>query len=469
MRLPKLLRPAGPRRLVGVVLLALNPACQPGEAPHDSDTDVVAPSLPVVTCGTAGWSRLPGPLGVLVDDAPRPDLSFGAPILDLLLAESGLSTLAPTPQGVTVRQIRYTTQDRGLAVEATGLVAIPEGAGEREPWPVVLMLHSFAGLQGACAPSAGRLEEAIEPVLVASRGFVVIAPDFIGLDGSVAPPLPHAPLVAEQVAVGAWDALRAGRALLARPEMTPPPGLRDDVVVWGYSQGGQGALVTERFGAYLAPDVRVAAVIAGVPPLDSVSAIQHAVDGWSDSTALSAIILAGMYRWYQPEQPLSTVLANGAPTFLADTVAAALSQPAETCGEGFDPDVGSVEELYAASFVSAATAGDWEAVPPYGCFLAEASLPSMSVPPIRWTPTLLVFGTADTVVDTSSQVAGVGALCDAGAPFRTLTCEGGDHAFAALWSIPEQVQFVRDRLDGVALEGLCAPPLAPVHCAAETP
>jgi hypothetical protein len=175
-------------------------------------------------------------------------------------------------------------------------------------------------------------------------------------------------------------------------------------------------------------------------------------------------VVVGMDRWYRPDAPLSTVISDAAPAHLATEVEAALDAPSDTCGGGLEVDADDVDDLFAPGFVAAARSGDWGAVDPFGCFLAEASLPWMSIPALRWTPTMLVFGTDDTVVDLEAQQPGVAALCDAGARLTTLVCDGGDHAYAGLWSIPEQEAFVRDRLAGVPFDG-CAPAGTPVRCA----
>ncbi len=119
----------------------------------------------------------------------------------------------------------------------------PEAGAPDEPWPAALALHGFAGASDPCAPSESSLIGPMQIALLAANGFVTIAPDFIGMNGrGGASTAPHAPLLGEQVAIGAWDAMRAGRSLLAgelglRLQGEP----RDDLVIWGASQGGHAA------------------------------------------------------------------------------------------------------------------------------------------------------------------------------------------------------------------------------------
>ena len=106
------------------------------------------PPLPVAHCGMGEY-------------APRPIAHVGAPIaherldawdleasaLDVLITLAGFKQLTPVPYGVKLYRFRYTTQDRGELVEATGMIAIPAhlDAEPAEPWPVALLLHGFAG------------------------------------------------------------------------------------------------------------------------------------------------------------------------------------------------------------------------------------------------------------------------------------------------------------------------------------
>ncbi len=77
-------------------------------------------------------------------------------------------------------RIRYTTQDRGRAVEATMLLSFPLGAGEV---PTFAWLHGTTGFTDACAPSAMGIEGGAFNLLFASLGYVVVAPDYLGMNG----------------------------------------------------------------------------------------------------------------------------------------------------------------------------------------------------------------------------------------------------------------------------------------------
>ena len=200
-----------------IALALLLGACDKGEQ-DSADPVVQGPPLPVDLCSSTGYTLLrAADLGQPVDwdENDRFDLESSA--LDGLLTLAGFESLTPVSYGLRLYKYRYTTQDRGVQVEATGMIAFPAHleAAPSEPWPVALMLHGFAGANDACAPSADSLIGPVQPALLAANGFVVIAPDYIGMNGMGAGSTAHhAPQVGEQVAIGSWDALRAGLALV---------------------------------------------------------------------------------------------------------------------------------------------------------------------------------------------------------------------------------------------------------------
>ena len=150
---------------------------------------------------------------------------------------------------VRVFRIRYTTQDRGKATEATGFVALPKVPEELSELRVDLLiyLHGTAGFSDGCAPSASILDP-IAGAALASFGHVVVAPDYLGMNGNGPPSTQlHPYVIAEPTAIASLDAARAARELLVAVDQ---PGLlaRPDVLVLGGSQGGHAALAVAGHG-----------------------------------------------------------------------------------------------------------------------------------------------------------------------------------------------------------------------------
>jgi len=381
--------------------------------------------------------------------------------LDTLLTLAGFEALTPVPHGVALFRYRYTTQDRGEATEATGMIALPAHLATTpdEPWPVALLLHGYAGAWDACAPSADDLIGPAQPALLASQGFAVIAPDYIGMNGTGFPSTaPHAPLVGEQVAIGSWDAMRAGMQLLRGDLAGEIDGtLREDMVIWGASQGGHAAFFVEAAGPYYSPEFDVAGVVAASPAHDQISVVSDGLSQYSDSSGLAALALVGMWRWYGIPDDLSGLLTNEEPYYFADAVVELLEGVGDTCDFDleFEIDIEAVEDIYAQPFIDAVLAGDWDAIDPWSCFLRENSVSTSSIARLRSTPVLTVYGELDTLVVPALQEANYAELCADGWQLQQIQCQGAPHAETTLWSLNEQVAWLRDRLDGEPLQSSC--------------
>ncbi|MCP4806022.1 MAG: hypothetical protein GY913_34460 [Proteobacteria bacterium] len=427
-------------------MLTLLLACS-GDVPED---EPFVPTLPVGHCDMEPYTLLDShQTGAPLDSFFLTNFDLSPSAVDALVGLVGVEGLSPVLYGAQVLSFRYSTQDRGVLQESTGLLAVPTGDPPEEPWPVVLMLHGFAGTFDACAPSRDTLIGPTLPALLASQGFVVIAPDYIGLNGSgEGSTSPHSPLVGEQVAIGSWDAWRAGVALLEGDRATVLDGtMREDVVLWGASQGGHAAVFTELAQPHYAPEADIVAVVAATPAHDLRAIVQDAATTWSDATGLSALALARMGSWYG-ESDLTTLLTNEEPYFFAEALPQVLdSDPDECAFEDIVVEVSSPEEIFAVDFLASAREGDWDATR-WGCFIEENSLSATSIPREGDHPTLFVYGQYDTLIVPPLQEPDHTALCDAGLETDTLQCQDAGHADATLWSLPEQFRWMRERLSG---------------------
>ena len=456
--------------LPAFVLLLAATGC-PTETP-DPLPDDPPPAFPVSHCGMAGYEMLPfADVGEALYWERMETFDMTSEDLDSLLTLVGYEALTPVPHGVTLFRFRYTTQDRGLPTEATGMIAVPAhlASTPEEPWPVALLLHGYAGAWDACAPSADDLIGPAQPALLASQGFAVIAPDYIGMNGTGFPSTaPHAPLVGEQMAIGSWDAMRAGMELLRGDLAGEVDGtLRDDMVIWGASQGGHAAFFVEAAGPYYGPEFDVAGVVAASPAHDQISVVSDAMAQYSDSTGLAALALVGMWRWYGIPDDLQSLLTNEDPYYFADAVVELLEGVGDTCDFDleFEIEIEAVEDIYTQTFIDAVRGGDWDAIDPWSCFIHENSVSTSSIARLRTTPMLTVYGELDTLVVPPLQEADFASLCGDGWQLQQLQCQDAPHAETTLWSLNEQVAWLRERLDGEPMESACVWN-APVCCSA---
>ncbi|MDP7114441.1 MAG: hypothetical protein QGH45_20890 [Myxococcota bacterium] len=83
----------------------------------------------------------------------------------------------------------------------------------------------------------------------------------------------------------------------------------------------------------------------------------------------------------------------------------------------------------------------------------------------RSTPVLTVYGELDTLVVPSLQEADFAAPCDSGWQLEQLQCQGAPHEETTLWSLDEQVTWLRARLASEPLDAACTWS-GPVCCSA---
>ncbi|HPJ78019.1 MAG: alpha/beta fold hydrolase [Prolixibacteraceae bacterium] len=132
--------------------------------------------------------------------------------------------------GVWVYKVRYTTTYEGKDVEASGLVAVPMGSGA---FPLLSFQNGTNTLH-AKAPTANIDDNLFRVLqLVASTGFVVTLPDYLGF--GAASGMYHPYLHKESTILSVTDLHRATRELLIKLGKNS---LAKETYLMGYSQGG---------------------------------------------------------------------------------------------------------------------------------------------------------------------------------------------------------------------------------------
>ena len=426
----------------------------PEEVAADTAPDV-APDVPTLppfapaTCGQAPFEWL-GP------DAVGEVLHWEESAMTNVTAEFLLETIegmgySNSLEGIehTVRnfRMRYTTQDRGAAVEATGMVGVPTTVETDGPLPVLLWLHPTTGFSDACAPSRDPLAGPGQTSILSSLGYITVAPDFLGQigfgegspEGSI-----HPYLVGQPTAVASLDAVRATLAWLAAdPDL--PDGDPDRVILWGASQGGHACFITERYQPYYAPDLDIVAVAAAIPGSDLVDLATYGALHWSDTTKGLAAVLVAAQAWFGVGD-LAAALTDAPPNNIASTAGAAM---ASDCGAGsIFSGIDSVEGVYTEAFRTAAAEGTLADFPDFGCFLRESSTDRMSLERISDTPFLVNFGEHDDLVQTPLELEAMARYCDQGYRIEYLTCAGLGHVEAGTAALYYMARWTKQRLAG---------------------
>jgi pimeloyl-ACP methyl ester carboxylesterase len=387
-------------------------------------------------------------------------------LLETLLLASGITLPITLKYDVETHIVTYVTQDRGKEIEATALVAWPSNVpAEAAALPALAVLHGTSGFKDGCGPTA---DQELSPIAaaLASSGYLVVVPDYIGLKATPPPTgFLHPYLVGQATAIASLDAARAlGRLPAEIRTGGAKPGTK--LVVVGGSQGGHAALWVDRLAPYYARELTLAAVAATVPPSDLVGQASLGLTTLRESTANMIAFYGASASWYGAGDKLAEVLLPP----LDKDVPAALGA---SCDPG-DLLAGkqALTELFQPDLLAAASGGTLKAFGLWGCMVTENGLTTTSVARINEKSAsygvLFVTGEADSLVDTPNERAAYKALCEAGMPLQYLECAGASHTDATSWALPTILKFAEARLAGEAFTSSCEVS-APVTCEGTPP
>ncbi len=436
------------RTIHTLALLALATACDPkDDTADDTAVQSLVPDLPTGGCEMVAYDWLPlDQVGGVVDADDADDLSIGAAVIDFLLESYGITQFSPLPYDTKGWRIRYVTQDKGQPVEATMVLTLPD-VEDGTAFPLVVWPHGTSGFTDECAPSAGGLEESGFSVIFSSMGYAVVAPDYLGMNGFGDPSgMLHPYMVPEPTAVATLDAVRAAINFVADEE----PGATidtDQTIFWGGSEGGFAALWAERYQPQYLPEVTTIATLALVPPTDLTGIGMAGLTAPIDASGGLVAAFTGQHSWYQaPGHELNEVLV--------DSVAEALPQEMmESCSDfpSVD-DADSLDDLFQQDLIDQAATGTLDGFDTWACYLGMADLEDTVIPRTIDPPVLVQVSGADELVVASTVRDSIPGLCDDGYRIDYIECEGADHTDGAVNSLPYQLEWVADRVNGVPLD-----------------
>ncbi len=428
-----------------------------------SATDALADAP--ARCGAASYRWLRDPsLGTITRTASG--ITFTRATLRALAAGANLPAALVLRSDVRAEVVGYTTQDRGRLLEATALVAWPTNLDAPTRVPTLLYLHGTAGFTDACAPSSGSDTRLLAAAL-ASTGYVVVAPDYIGMRNGGAPTgFLHPYLVGEATAIASLDGVRAAaRHVAAQGSNTCPDGRFASL---GASQGGHAVLWVDRLQPYYAREWTHVGAVATVPPADFVGEVLRALGTTVLATANTAAFYAAAAPWYGLGARLGEV-------FLPPYVTSLPAVLATSCNPGDSFTSATAETVFTASLrSSAATAAGFVGSGPWACMAAQNGLTTTDVPRIANTQPgygiLYVTGGSDALVHTPTERAAFTSLCTAQSmPLQYLECAGASHTQTTGWALPEIMTFLGDRFAGRALDAARTCQLADASRCSATP
>ncbi|WP_375429101.1 lipase family protein [uncultured Sphingomonas sp.] len=339
--------------------------------------------------------------------------------------------IAGAPAGALAYRIVYRSMTgRGGQAEATGIVIVPAGAEPRAGRDIVAWTHGTTGIADACAPSANSWRLSIIAGLapMIQQGYIVVAPDYLGLGSAGTHPF----LVGADTAHAVLDAVRAARDV-RRGRTT------GRFALWGESQGGHAALWSGRLARAYAPELRLVGVAAAAPATDLVANI--AGDGNAAVRALMTSY-AGV-SWSQIYGvPLSTVTGP-----VGQDLMRRLARRCVTLdGLKLGTKIGLARMIHVLRDV------DLAALPRWGELMRSNSVERVPL----GVPLLIAQGSADVIIAPSVTRSFATAVCRAGQRIRFIPVAGGDHVTIAKRTSEQTVEWLRERFAGRTDPSDCA-------------
>lgn len=407
------------------------------------DTDALADAP--AQCGQAAHAWLhSNELGATV--AVGDETSMPAALLSALVAAEGIQLPRALVHDVSLRSVIYKTQDRGELIDASALVAMPQFATDEEhaPLDVIMLLHGTSGFTDGCGATADDGMRAFA-ALFASYGYIIVAPDYIGLLAEGETGFLHPYLAGQPTAIASLDAVRA--ALRLAPEARGGVCGTQRFATIGASQGGHAALWVDRLAPYYARELEHVGAVATVPPADLVTESTRALQEVRNATGNILSFFGAASDWYGLRGELSEIFVPpwdvDVPNLLGSDCGTDAEAPS-TLEEIFSPQV-----LAAATNETLGEFGNW------GCMLTENDLTRTGTPRLDSAESygiLFVTGEDDNLVHTPTERKAFESLCAAGMPVRYLECAGADHVDTTFWALTEALDFIEARLAGETFE-----------------
>jgi len=328
-----------------------------------------------------------------------------------------------TPAGVQAWRVQYwTTNQYGQLFRVTGIVAAPREAIPSRPRRVIAWTHGAWGVAEKCGPSLSpKFFDVTAGIDAVRSGYVVVAPDYIGL----ANPTMHPILVGSDTANSVLDAVRAARDI-------PGAAAGNSFAVWGESQGGHAALWTAIAARTYAPDLNLVATAAAAPPTDLAANLR---DG-SDKNARALLLSFTLHSW-------STLYGFSMDGIANRTNQGIIHRLAENNCISLEnkPKFGMI--LGVLTIVRATKNKDIAKIEPWGSFARANSVDAERVPG----PLLIAQSSKDTIIAPAVTRKFAKEVCRRGTALRWIEMTGG-HVDAARDSAQETIGWITSRFDG---------------------
>jgi dienelactone hydrolase len=309
--------------------------------------------------------------------------------------------------------VTYTTTDAfGEPYSATGLVVVP--ANDALTFPLAVYNHGTVNNRNGVLSIEGNQERFVAQI-IAAKGFITLAPDYLGLGGGAGI---HPYLHADTEASAARDMVIAVRAWLDDQAIART----DQVYVTGYSQGGHASMATHKLmeESGEAPSITAAAHLSGAYRIGAptpAALAQTQIDPLSFRFALATLIsynfVYGLYGDLENlfNEPYLTAVNQ----YVSEEID--LVQMAMQVDTIMQDSNHFVSQIFSDAFNTDILDNDADLLAAYADNTVDDWAPTV--------PTLLFYCNGDEVVNPASSQAAFASMTDNGSTTMLLE-DGGD-------------------------------------------
>lgn len=352
-----------------------------------------------------------------------------------LLSSQDLHGAPVLPSAGRSELVTYASQNaQGDPVVVSGTVSIPRGTAPTGGWPVISWAHGTTGVSDICAPSNDTVDGPAHDYLggvdltldkFVADGYVVVQTDYVGMGTPGGHPYMDGGTEANAVV----DIVRASRSL--------DDAIGEQWYAMGHSQGGHATLFAAAQAADRAPELDLRGAVAIAPGNDTSATPQYLAAGTPEVAPALAFL------------PLILLGAEAAdPTIDADSYVTPESKPLLTAAR--NGCVAQIRDVIGSVPVDKAFAPGAD-IDKLVTYLKKQSPGQLTLT----VPTLVLQGTADTLIAEPGSKALVQSLCGNGSHVGYTTYAGADHRSAVPQSFADAEQFFRTLQAGEKPAGLC--------------
>jgi len=363
--------------------------------------------------------------------------TYSAPLIQQLINLAGYEIPFDLEQSVKIVSITYVTLDGlGDKVKASGALMIPQ---ELDDMPLLSLQHGtvFKREEVASVSPLNSIE-GMAGTLIASLGYVVCVPDYVGFGVSEEM---HPYIHAKSLAVSVIDFMRAAQDYCDAKDII----LNDQIFLAGYSEGGYATMATHKeIEENYAGEFILTAVAPMAGPYDLETDMQNIFQtaDYAELNYLAFIFTAWdhIYQWNNLDYVFYEPYASKMPN---------LYDGSKGSGEIARELPNDFNQLFRADFIQSVRDGnetDMLAVARENTLLDWAP-----IAPVR-----LYHGTADQIVPYHHATTALANLNNAGGTVELVTIQGGGHVSSALPAFLDVVDWLEGFREPAVAKSLIA-------------